>query len=136
MTSLVQFDPTTGAPVDGPLVVDPDPTLAAASDSRVSTQKAVRDIVGGARLIGSATYNPPSLAAGVSDTIQTMTLNGVGLGDYVVGISFTQDLAGAQIIAWVSAPNTVSYYVVNTNGANPLDLASGTLKIRVRKGTL
>ncbi len=35
--------------------------------------------------------------------------------------------------AWVSAANTVSYFFTNVNGANPLDLGSGTLKVRVRR---
>ena len=34
------------------------------------------------------------------------------------------------MIAWVSAANVVSYYAINTNGANPLDLASGTLSVK------
>lgn len=80
---------------------------------------------------GTATYNPPSLAAAAKDTIQTMTVTGVALGDKVDEVSFSLNLAGARIHAWVSAANTVSYYAINENGANPLDLASGTLRVKV-----
>lgn len=82
---------------------------------------------------GSATYNPPSLAAGAKDTIQTITVTGVAVGDFVVAQSFSIDLAGARIPAWVSAANTVSFYAVNDNGTNPLDLASATFKVTVRQ---
>jgi hypothetical protein len=79
----------------------------------------------------SATYDPPSLAAGAKDTIHTMTVTGVALGDKIDSLSFSVDLAGARIVAWVSAANTVSYYAINENGANPLDLTSGTLLVEV-----
>jgi len=81
----------------------------------------------------SATYNPPSLAAGAKSVIQTMAVTGAALGDKVTELSFLIDLAGARIHAWVSAANTVSFYAVNDNGANPLDLGAGTLRVRVVK---
>lgn len=100
----------------------------------LATFPATADRSTGKRLYyGTATYNPPSLAAGAKDTIQTMTVTGVALGDQVEDISFSVDLAGARIHAWVSAANTVSYYAINENGANPLDLASGTLRVTVRQ---
>jgi hypothetical protein len=80
---------------------------------------------------GSATYDPPSLAAAAKTTIQTMTVTGVALGDKVDEVSFSINLAGARIAAWVSAANTVSFYFINENGANPLDLASGTVRVKV-----
>lgn len=80
----------------------------------------------------STTYDPPSLASGASGTIQTLAATGVALGD-IVAVSFSNDLAGATVHAWVSAADTIKYFVRNTNGANPLDLASGTLRFRVSK---
>lgn len=77
---------------------------------------------------GSATYDPPSLALAASSTIQTLTVTGALLGDFVRA-SFSLDLAGAEIKAWVSAADTVHYYFTNTNGTNPLNLASGTVRI-------
>ena len=81
----------------------------------------------------SAAFDPPSLAAGAKSAIQTLTVTGAGLGDKVSEVSFSNDLAGARIHAWVSAANVVSFYAVNDNGANPLDLAAGTLRVRVVK---
>jgi hypothetical protein len=83
---------------------------------------------------GSAVYDPPSLAAGAKTGIQTIvggTLAGVALGDRVDTVSFSLDLAGARVFAWVSAANTVSFYFINENGANPLDLGSGTVRVKV-----
>lgn len=82
---------------------------------------------------GSATYDPPSLAAAAKTTIQTMTVTGAALGDKIEDVSFSVNLAGARIAAWVSAANTVSFYFINENGANPLDLASGTVAVKVRQ---
>ena len=79
----------------------------------------------------TATYDPPSLAAAAFDTVQTMTVTGAALGD-LVETSFSLNLQGAQLRAWVSAANTVSYQFSNPT-AGVLDLASGTVKVRVKK---
>lgn len=80
----------------------------------------------------SSSYDPPSLATAASTPIQTTTVTGAALGD-VVTASWSASLAGAEIKAYVSAANTVSWYITNTNGANPLDLASGTATLRVKR---
>lgn len=77
------------------------------------------------------TYNPPSLATGVSAAIQTVTVTGAALGDKVEA-TFSLNLAGAVIYACVSAADTVSYFFQNVNGTNPLDLASGTVSVAVK----
>jgi hypothetical protein len=82
---------------------------------------------------GSTTYDPPSLAAAAKTTIQTFTLTGVAVNDVMEEVTFSNNLAGARVHAWVSANDTISYYFINENGANPLDLASGTLRFKVRK---
>jgi hypothetical protein len=79
---------------------------------------------------GQVTYDPPSLAIGAKTTIQTMTVTGVALADKIAEASFSVNLAGAALRAWVSAADTVSFYIVNENGANPLDLASGTVRVK------
>ena len=86
-----------------------------------------------AGLFGTATYDPPSLALGASGAIQTMTVTGVALGDPVEDVSFSLDSAGVVFHAWVSAANTVSYFAQNVAGANPTNLASGTLRVKVRR---
>lgn len=84
---------------------------------------------GVASLFGSATFDPASLADGVGATT-TVTVTGAALGDFVTGVSFSLDLQGITVTAWVSAANTVSVRFQNESGGT-LDLASGTLRVRV-----
>lgn len=84
----------------------------------------------GAILTGSATYDPGSLADGAGVTT-TITMGGIALGDYVAA-SFSNDLQGITVTAWVTDTSTVSVRFQNESGG-VLDLASGTLRVRVRK---
>lgn len=79
-------------------------------------------------LNASATYDPPSLADGVGTTT-TVTCTGAALGGFARA-SFSLDLQGITVTAYVSATNTVSVRFQNESGGT-LDLASGTLKVRV-----
>lgn len=79
---------------------------------------------------GSATYDPGSLADGAGATT-TVTVTGAALGDYVDGVSFSLDLQGITLTAWVSAADTVSVRFQNET-TGPIDLASGTLRARVK----
>ena len=81
-------------------------------------------------LEGSATYDPASLSDGAGATT-TVTVTGAALGDYAE-VSFSLDLQGITATGYVSSANTVSVRFQNeTTGV--LDLASGTLRARVRK---
>jgi hypothetical protein len=84
----------------------------------------------GAGLVGTATYNPASLNDGAGVTT-TVTVTGAALGD-IAHASFSLDLQGVMLTAWVSAANTVSVRFQNESGGT-LDLASGTLKAVVCK---
>lgn len=85
-------------------------------------------ISNGNALSGSATYDPGSLADGAGVTT-TVTVTGAALGDFAVA-SFSLDLQGITMTAYVSAADTVSVRFQNeTTGA--IDLASGTLRARV-----
>lgn len=79
----------------------------------------------GGLLVGSATYDPPSLvdAAGATTTV---TVTGAVLGDYAQA-SFGLDLQGLTVTAYVSAADTVSVRFQNESGGT-LDLASSTLR--------
>jgi hypothetical protein len=79
---------------------------------------------------GSATYNPPSLNDGDGATT-TVTCAGAALGDYV-SASFSLDLQGIMLTAWVSAADIVSVRFQNESGG-VIDLASGTLRVAVLK---
>ena len=74
---------------------------------------------------GSATYDPASLvdAAGATTTV---TVTGAALGDLALP-SFSLDLQGITLTAYVSAANTCSVRFQNESGGT-LDLASGTLR--------
>lgn len=76
----------------------------------------------------TATYDPPSLAAGaVQSTI--VTLAGAVVGNAVV-CSFSLPLNGTRMWAEVTAVNTVTVYHQNPTGAS-VDLASGTLTVKL-----
>jgi hypothetical protein len=79
---------------------------------------------------GSATYDPASLADGAGVTT-TVAATGASLGD-VARASFSNDLQGITLTAWVSAANMVSVRFQNESGA-VVDLASGTLKVSVER---
>lgn len=79
----------------------------------------------------SATYDPPSLAAGAVGAIQTATVTGATMGDFVKA-SFSLDLQGIRISAWVSAADTVKYQFQNPT-AGAIDLGSGTVRLRVEQ---
>lgn len=78
---------------------------------------------------GTATYDPGNLADGQGVTT-TVTVTGALLGDYAEA-SFSLDLQGITLTAWVSAADTVSVRFQNETGA-PIDLASGTIKANAR----
>lgn len=79
-------------------------------------------------LSGSATYDPANLVDGAGVTT-TVTVTGAALGDFAIA-SFSLDLQGIDLTAWVSAANTVSVRFQNETGG-ALDLGSGTLRARV-----
>lgn len=82
----------------------------------------------------SLTYDPPSLAVGTASAAQNVTVTGAALGDFVQ-VSFSRDAQGIEFPAWVRAANEVRFYARNPTGnpAGTVDLAEGTLRIRVRK---
>ncbi len=81
-------------------------------------------------LEASITYDPPSLAAGEGVTT-TVAVAGVALGDFARA-SFSLDLQGVTLTAWVSAADTVSVRFQNGT-AGAIDLATGTLRMRVER---
>jgi hypothetical protein len=63
--------------------------------------------------------------------IHSVGVSGAALGD-LVEASFSADLQGMQLSAWVSAADVVHYQFSNPRGG-AIDLPSGDVKIRVRK---
>jgi hypothetical protein len=83
-------------------------------------------------LTGSATWDPASKATTLQDTT-TVTVVGAALGD-VVEVSFSLDLQGQTLSGYVSAADTVTVVLFNST-AGTLNLASGTVSVRVKKAT-
>lgn len=79
-------------------------------------------------LRASATWNPASLTTG-SQATTTVTVTGAALGDKALA-SFSLDLAGCVMTAYVSAADTVTVVLLNQTGGT-VDLASGTLSVSV-----
>lgn len=79
-------------------------------------------------LSGSGIWDPPNLASGASEST-TLTVAGAALGNYVQ-TSFSLDLQGLSLTAYVSAANTITVVLSNLTGGS-INLASGTLKVRV-----
>lgn len=83
-----------------------------------------------ANVFGSKVFDWPSLATGAQQST-TVTATGAALGDFAEA-SMSVDLAGTALRAYVSAANTVTVVQRNDTGG-AIDLASGTLRVRVRK---
>ncbi|WP_372624733.1 DUF2793 domain-containing protein [Falsiroseomonas sp.] len=81
-------------------------------------------------LQASVTYDPPNLAAGEGVTTNA-AVTGAALGDFARA-SFSLDLHGVTLTAWVSAAETVSVRFQNGT-ADAVDLGSGTLRVRMEK---
>lgn len=77
------------------------------------------------------TVDPASIAAGAEDT-GTFTVPGLALGDIVLGVGPGVDLTvNAEVLAYVSAANTLTIRISNLNASTALDLGSSTWKIVV-----
>lgn len=107
--------------------------IDAKSRYRIKVGAPINDTDGnvvGIDLSASAAYNPPSLADGVGTTT-TIACVGAVLGDLAIA-SFSLDLQGILVTAYVSAADVVSVRFQNETGG-VLDLAAGTLTVKVIK---
>lgn len=86
----------------------------------------------GLPLTASATFDPAANVDGTGETT-TVTVQGAQLGDFAIA-SFSLDLQGYTVTAYVSAANTVSVRFQNESGAAP-NIASGTLRVKVFPAT-
>jgi hypothetical protein len=124
--------PAAGTWMVGDRVRDTTPTAGANTGwiCTVTGAPGTWERYGSINLSGSATFDPANLADGAGETT-TVTVTGAALGDYATA-SFSLDLQGITLTAWVSAANTVSVRLQNESGG-ALDLASGTLRAKVTK---
>lgn len=82
-----------------------------------------------AMLMGSKTYDPPSIGDAAQATT-TVTVTGAVLGDFCLAPSFSLDTGGLVLSGQVTASDTVTVTMRNDTGA-PIDLDSGTLAAAV-----
>jgi hypothetical protein len=62
-------------------------------------------------------------------------VTGAALGDHVLSVAMSLDIAGVILDGYVSAANTVTVTLHNESGG-AVDLASGTLSVLVAKNEL
>jgi hypothetical protein len=82
--------------------------------------------------VGRATYDPANMADGAGLTTAVGAF-GALLGDHAEA-SFSLDLQGITLTAWVAASDVVGVRFQNETGG-AIDLASGTLRVAVRRHT-
>ena len=79
-------------------------------------------------LTATASYNPANLVDGAGVTTTVAVVN-AAMGSFVAA-SFSLDLQGVMLSAWVSAAGTVSVRFQNETGG-AIDLDAGTITVRV-----
>lgn len=78
----------------------------------------------------SATFDPPNIVA-LTQATTTINCPGAALGDFAIA-SFSANLAGVMLNAYVSSADTVT--VIFFNGtASDVNMISGTLRVKVIK---
>lgn len=82
------------------------------------------------RIQTTGVYDPPSLINGARHT-QAITVTGSALGD-MARATYSLDLQGITMDAWVSSAGTVTVLFQNNTGGT-IDLATGTIKVWVDK---
>ena len=81
-------------------------------------------------LSGSVTWDPGSIANGAEEA-KEVTVTNAALGDFAIA-SFSLDVTDLILDAQVTAANTVTCVLANNTGG-ALDLAEGTLRVKVIK---
>lgn len=86
-----------------------------------------RRFTGMVRNAKSASYDPPSQAVGTGTPIQTMAAPNAKVGDPITAAAFSQPLQGMDLMVWVSAADTISFYFLNPTGnpAGTVNLGAG-----------
>lgn len=85
-------------------------------------------VEGYAQVPATAPYDPPSLAAGATQST-VVSLTGAAIGQPAV-VAFSQPLQATRMWAEVTAANTVTVYHNNPTAA-AVDVASGTLSVKL-----
>lgn len=81
----------------------------------------------------AATWDAGEIADG-DEEVKEITVTGAALGDYVIGVSLSIDVADLTLTAAVTAANTVTAQLSNSTGG-AINLGSGTVRVLVLKRT-
>lgn len=73
---------------------------------------------------------PPQFSVGGAGDVETISVPGAKLGDFVT-VSYSQSLNNLTVIGWVSSNGTVSVRFSN-NGNSAVSISAGTIKVFVR----
>lgn len=123
-----------GNAIAGPVVIGAGASNCHVKGNSIANAASITDSSGNTTnrhdyvILGSKTYDPPSLVDGAG-TSTTVTATGAALGQFAAA-SFSLDLQGVIITAYVSAADTVTVRFQNESGGT-VDLGSGTLTVRV-----
>ena len=101
----------------------------AATGAALSASPATLVPFGATELTASMTYRA-TIAAGSVGPIQTLTLAGVSLGDFVQA-AYGGDLQGLQLTAWARAANTVAFHL--SNPTSKTITVAGRVEVRARR---
>jgi len=82
-------------------------------------------------LTAEETFDPGCIGDG-NEEVGELTVTGAELGDWVIGISFSIDVADLHTFAAVTAQNVVTYQILNNTSAG-IDLASATMAVWVQR---
>ena len=80
-------------------------------------------------IFGKGTLDVGNLVDAAGET-ETITVNGVALGDMVIGVSLGVDIVDMTVTAYVQAANAVEVRVQNESGGT-VNLASTTVRVLV-----
>lgn len=120
---------TNTNPTSSTVTVNDVPSTSV-NPATVNVQTTTFTEFGNIQLHGSVVWNPASIASG-NEMAANVTVTGAVLGDYAIA-SFSLDVQDLVLDAQVTAADTVTCVLANNTGG-PIDLAAGTLRVRVIK---
>jgi len=82
-------------------------------------------------LTGSAARSSAQIADGEDEQVE-VTVTGAALGDFVIAVSYSVDVTDINLVAAVSAANTVTVNFLNVSGG-AITLGAGTVRVIVLK---
>jgi len=114
------------------MFIEPPPETEDVKELRIWCHKLQQQLLGDDIHV-AVSWDPGSVASGEQSVAGIVNVPGAQLGDYAIA-SFSLDVADLVLDAQVTAEDTVSC-VLSNNTADAVDLAYGTLYVRVLRRT-